>query len=600
MAPLLEARAISRRFGHVRALDRADFAVQAGEICALVGDNGAGKSTLVKILSGADRPDEGQILLAGKPVAFNSPNDAQAHGIATVYQDLALAADLSPFENLFLGREIVLPGLLGQLGFVNRAAMRRQAGEQFERLGVRLRSARASVSSLSGGQRQSVAIARAAMWADRVIFMDEPTAALGVVQTGRVLDLIKQVRDQGIAVVLISHNMPQVLAVADRIEVLRLGRRVAQFAAQGRQCGPAGGGDDQRTDRGARDMSAASLGEQEDERLSPLERWAGLLGGGWIFVLLIALIAIFTALRPEQFGSSFNLSMLAINAAILLVLSVGQTFVIIAGGIDLSVGTVLVFASIASAEVMLRMSGAAGGAYGATQGGWGVVFVGLIVALVSGAFWGAVNGALVAAARIPPLIVTLGTFGMALGFAQILTNGTDIRAVPATLVDGIGSGAIAGVPVLVVIAAAVALVGAVVLHLTRFGVHVFAIGSDKEAARRAGINVGRKLVAIYVLSGALAGLAAMMSTARFATTTIGGHAMDNLSTISAVVLGGTSLFGGIGSIAGTVVGVFIPIVLLNGFVILGIPPFWQTVATGAVLILAVWIDQLKRRARERS
>ena len=347
-------------------------------------------------------------------------------------------------------------------------------------------------------------------------------------------------------------------------------------------------------------MSATSLSELEEERVSTLERWTRLLGGGWIFVLLIALIAIFTILRPEQFGSSFNLSMLAINAAILLVLSVGQTFVIIAGGIDLSVGTVLVFASIASAQIMLRISGAAGGTYGTTQGGWGVVFIGLIVALLSGAFWGAVNGALVAAARIPPLIVTLGTFGMALGFAQILTNGTDIRAVPEILVDAIGSGAIAGVPVLVVIAAAVALVGAVVLHLTRFGVHVFAVGSDKEAARRAGIQVGRKLVAIYVLSGTLAGLAAMMSTARFATTTIGGHAMDNLSTISAVVLGGTSLFGGIGSIAGTMVGVFIPIILLNGFVILGIPPFWQTVATGAVLILAVWIDQLKRRARERS
>lgn len=347
-------------------------------------------------------------------------------------------------------------------------------------------------------------------------------------------------------------------------------------------------------------MSATSLSELEDERVSTLERWTRLLGGGWIFVLLIALIAIFTILRPEQFGSSFNLSMLAINAAILLVLSVGQTFVIIAGGIDLSVGTVLVFASITSAQVMLRMSGAAGGTYGTTQGGWGVVVIGLVVALLSGAFWGAINGVLVAAARIPPLIVTLGTFGMALGFAQILTNGTDIRAVPEILVDAIGSGAIVGVPVLVVIAAAVALVGAIVLHLTRFGVHVFAVGSDKEAARRAGIQVGRKLVAIYVLSGTLAGLAAMMSTARFATTTIGGHAMDNLSTISAVVLGGTSLFGGIGSIAGTVVGVFIPIVLLNGFVILGIPPFWQTVATGAVLILAVWIDQLKRRARERS
>src|SRR6201996_2053656 len=347
-------------------------------------------------------------------------------------------------------------------------------------------------------------------------------------------------------------------------------------------------------------MRATSLSESEDERLSTLERWTQLLGGGWIFVLLIALIAIFTTLRLEQFGSAFNLSMLAINAAILLVLSVGQTFVIIAGGIDLSVGTVLVFASIASAEIMLRMSGAAGGTYGTTQGGWAVVVVGLIVALLSGTFWGAINGVLVAVARIPPLIVTLGTFGMALGFAQILTNGTDIRAVPETLVDAIGSGTIGGVPVLVVIAAAVALIGSIVLHLTRFGVHVFAVGSDKEAARRAGIQVGRKLVAIYVLSGTLAGLAAMMSTARFATTTIGGHAMDNLSTISAVVLGGTSLFGGIGSIAGTVVGVFIPIVLLNGFVILGIPPFWQTVATGAVLILAVWIDQLKRRARERS
>jgi ribose transport system permease protein len=329
-------------------------------------------------------------------------------------------------------------------------------------------------------------------------------------------------------------------------------------------------------------MTTASVQEPDDETLSATERWGRVLGGGWIFLLLIALVVIFGAMRPAQFASSFNLSMLAVNAAILLVLSVGQTFVIIAAGIDLSVGAVLVFASITSALVMLKLSGASGGTYGTTEGGWGVVAAGLTTALLSGAFWGAVNGVLVALARIPALIVTLGTFGMALGFAQILTNGTDIRAVPETLVDYIGSGAIAGIPVLVVIAVAVALVGAVVLHLTRFGIHVFAVGSDREAARRAGINVPNRLIAIYTLSGTLAGLA-----------------MDNLSTISAVVLGGTSLFGGIGSIAGTVVGVFIPIVLLNGFVILGIPPFWQTVATGAVLILAVWIDQLKRRGRER-
>jgi simple sugar transport system ATP-binding protein len=227
--PLLEARNIRRRFGHVHALDGANFAVYSGEICALIGDNGAGKSTLVKILSGADRPDEGCILLDGKEVSLSSPTVAQQLGIATVYQDLALAPELAASENLFLGREILRPGLLGRLGFLNRREMRRRAAEQFARLSVRLRSPSVPISALSGGQRQSVAIARAALWADKVIFMDEPTAALGVLQTGRVLDLIRQVRDQGIAVVLISHNMSQVMEIADRIEVLRLGRRVARI-----------------------------------------------------------------------------------------------------------------------------------------------------------------------------------------------------------------------------------------------------------------------------------------------------------------------------------------------------------------------------------
>jgi ribose transport system permease protein len=328
-------------------------------------------------------------------------------------------------------------------------------------------------------------------------------------------------------------------------------------------------------------------------------RLARILGGGWIFLLLIALIVIFAALRPTQFGSAYNLSQLTINAAILLVLSVGQTFVIISAGIDLSVGAVLVFSSVTSAQVMLALSGAPGGTYGTTDAGWGVVAIGTLVALLSGGAWGFVNGYLIAVARIPALIVTLGTLGMSLGGAQILTGGIDVRAIPALLVDEVGAGSIAGIPVLVAIAIVVAVVFGVVLHLTRFGLHVFAVGSNPEAARRAGVKTRRRIISIYVLSGTLAGLAAVMANARFATTTIGGHAMDNLSTISAVVLGGTSLFGGIGSIAGTVIGVFIPIVLLNGFVILGIPPFWQTVAMGAVLILAVWIDQLKRRARER-
>jgi ribose transport system permease protein len=329
------------------------------------------------------------------------------------------------------------------------------------------------------------------------------------------------------------------------------------------------------------------------------ERMARIVGGGWIFLLLIALIVIFSALRPQQFGSGYNLSQLAINAAILLVLSIGQTYVIIAAGIDLSVGAVLVFCSVVSAKAMLWLSGDPGGTFGTTDAGWGIIAIGTLVSLAAGALWGAVNGWLVASARIPALIVTLGTLGMSLGFAQIITGGVDVRAMPELLVDTIGGGSIFGIPSLVFIAIAATIVAAVVLHLTRFGLRIFAIGSNAEAARRSGINIKSQLVRIYMISGMLAGLAAVMSNARFSTTTIGGHAMDNLTTISAVVLGGTSLFGGLGSVAGTVIGVFIPIILLNGFVILGIPPFWQTVAMGAVLIFAVWIDQLKRRAQER-
>lgn len=236
-APLLEARGIRRAFGHVQALDGADFTLYRGEICALIGDNGAGKSTLVKILSGADRPDSGQILLDGEVVAMTSPAVAQHLGLSTVYQDLALTPELTAAENLYLGRELSRPGVLGALGFVDRGRMDRAAVERFAALGITLASPRVPVASLSGGQRQSIAIARAAMWADKVIFMDEPTAALGVVQTGRVLDLIRSVRDNGLSVVLISHNMPHVLEVADRIEVLRAGRRVAQFTAAGASLG---------------------------------------------------------------------------------------------------------------------------------------------------------------------------------------------------------------------------------------------------------------------------------------------------------------------------------------------------------------------------
>jgi simple sugar transport system ATP-binding protein len=226
--PLLEARGVTRRFGHVQALRGASFTAHAGEVVALIGDNGAGKSTLVKALAGALRPDSGEILLDGRRVHLADPVAAQRLGIETVYQDLALAYDLDAAANLFLGRELTRFPFLNLL---DRPAMRRRAAEAFEELGIRLPDMSAPVRQLSGGQRQCVAVARAVAWASRVVFMDEPTAALGVVQRKQVLDLIRRVRDRGVTVVLISHNMPEVLAVADRVEVLRLGRRVARFTA---------------------------------------------------------------------------------------------------------------------------------------------------------------------------------------------------------------------------------------------------------------------------------------------------------------------------------------------------------------------------------
>jgi simple sugar transport system ATP-binding protein len=226
--PVLEARRVTKHYGHVLALDEADFTAMPGEVVALIGDNGAGKSTLVKTLVGAIRPDSGEILVDGTPVQLTSPVDARRHGIEAVYQDLALAPDLDSAANLYLGREIYL---LGFLHVLNRRAMRERAVAAFAELGIELPDVGAPVGMLSGGQRQSVAVARAVAFASRIIFMDEPTAALGVVQRGRVLDVIRRVRDRGVSVVLVSHNMPEVLAVADRIEVLRMGRRVATHSA---------------------------------------------------------------------------------------------------------------------------------------------------------------------------------------------------------------------------------------------------------------------------------------------------------------------------------------------------------------------------------
>jgi D-xylose transport system ATP-binding protein len=228
-APLLELRGISKRFGAVQALTDVAFDVRPKEVVALVGDNGAGKSTLIKIISGIYPADEGAFFWDGRQVSVRSPNDSAALGIATVYQDLALCDNLDVVANLFLGRELARPR--GPLGVMDEVEMETRAVAVLRRLSVKIPNVRVPIASLSGGQRQSVAVARSVMRENRVVFLDEPTAALGVAQTREVLELVKRLRDEGHGVVIISHNMADVFEVADRICVLRLGRRVGTYEA---------------------------------------------------------------------------------------------------------------------------------------------------------------------------------------------------------------------------------------------------------------------------------------------------------------------------------------------------------------------------------
>jgi fructose transport system ATP-binding protein len=226
--PLLSGKNLVKRYGRVTALDHCDFELYPGEILAVIGDNGAGKSTLIKAVSGAVIPDAGEVFLEGKQVHFSSPLDARQHGIETVYQQLAMSPALSITDNMFMGRELKKPGFMGKwLHQLDRPAMEKFAREKLNELGLMtIQNIRQAVETLSGGQRQGVAVARAAAFGSKVIILDEPTAALGVKESRRVLELIQDVRSRGIPIILISHNMPHVFEVANRIHIHRLGRRL--------------------------------------------------------------------------------------------------------------------------------------------------------------------------------------------------------------------------------------------------------------------------------------------------------------------------------------------------------------------------------------
>ncbi len=312
------------------------------------------------------------------------------------------------------------------------------------------------------------------------------------------------------------------------------------------------------------------------------------------FGALLVIVAAFSILAPGLFNTSSNFLQLAQNVAILTVVSVGTTFVIITAGVDLSIPSGIVLGEVFAVHA-LDMVGGLDVAPGEVH--FGYILAALGAAILAGLIIGAINGIVVAYMKVPPLLVTLGTLGAGLGVALILQNGVNTSTYT---LDPVGHASwIAGVPNLIPIALVIVIAGYVLLHMAVFGRHTFAIGSNPEAARRAGINVERHLLKVYIIGGVTAGFAGFLSVAYFSTTSIGGHSTDNLQAVTAVALGGTSLFGGVGSIIGTLIGVWIPAVLKNGFVINGVQPYWQDVAVGLVLIVAVWLDQLRRRSRDR-
>jgi ribose transport system permease protein len=322
------------------------------------------------------------------------------------------------------------------------------------------------------------------------------------------------------------------------------------------------------------------------------------LSRSWLFVFLILLIGFFWLTTPSgTFLSHSNLTQIALSTSEVVLLAVGQTFVIVTAGIDLSVGGIVFFSAVCGGEVMLKLTGTnaqvINGEYPHASLG---ITVGIVVCILTGAACGFTNGLAITKLRLPPFIVTLGMLGITFGLGEVIDGGSYLPApIPPGLSDGFGAGKFLGIFYPIWLALAVLIAAHIAFVYTRFGRYTKAVGSNEEGTRRAGISVTWHVIKVYTLAGLLAGIAAVVDLAIYTNTTAVSHRTDNLTAISAVVIGGTSLFGGVGSILMSAVGAFVPTVLQNGLVIKSVQPFWQEVVVGATIIFAVWLDQLRRR-----
>jgi D-xylose transport system permease protein len=506
--PLLEVRGLQKRFGAVQALADVNLVAPAGQVTALIGDNGAGKSVLIKCIAGIHEPNAGEILWEGRPVHIHNPRDSAALGIEVVYQDLALCDNLDVVQNMFLGRERLQGGLL------NENDMERAAAETLGSLHVTtLRSIRAPVASLSGGQRQSIAVAKAVMWNSKLVILDEPTAALGVAQTRQVLQLVRRLADHGLAVIMVSHNLNDVFAVADRIVVLRLGQTVASGEASGfdsqsavelmttgrssREAVGSGAGGARESAKAA---SVLSLGEAESAAggrsalvsAGAVQSFGGYAQGLWSkvragesgvlpVVLGAALIAIIFQVQNSDFLSPGNLVNLLVQGSVFMLIGMGEVFVLILGEIDLSLGFV---AGIGGTVTTMLVQPNVAWPW------WGAVAAALAATAAIGAF----QGTLITRLRLPSFVVTLaGLLGFEGVMIELLGTGGTIP-IPNQTVNNLANGTLSPTAGWIFIAVAV------------FAYAVLVVLRDGRRRRSGLVAPPPGLTALKILAAGVAGV----------------------------------------------------------------------------------------------
>ena len=558
----------------------SSLVVHAGEIVGLAGLVGAGRSELAQLIFGVRKATGGVIEIDGEPVVIHSPREAIDLGIGFLTEnrkEQGLFLELAAQENITMAtleRD-------ANWGMLNRRKAQTISDDAIQLLNIRVPHAQVRAGGLSGGNQQKLLISRWVAIGPRILILDEPTRGVDVGAKSEIYRIMNDMARQGVAILMISSELPEVVGMSDRVYVMREGAIAGEL-----QAGDISQESIMTLATGVNDSHLKATMSIPKETSAPVAKSASakkmlmgdLMQTVGILPILILIVAVFGFIAPNFFTES-NLLNITRQASINIVLAAGMTFIILTGGIDLSVGSILGTTAVAAMVVSLIPA---------------FTLLSIPAALMLGLLLGLFNGALVAFAGLPPFIVTLGTYTALRGAAYLLADGTTVINSDISF-EWIGNDYLGPVPWLVVIALAVIAVCWFILRRTTLGVHIYAVGGNMQAARLTGIKVWLVLLFVYGMSGLLSGLGGVMSASRLYSANGNLGVGYELDAIAAVILGGTSFVGGIGTITGTLVGALIIATLNNGMTLMGVSYFWQLVIKGAVIIIAVLIDKYRTR-----